>query len=128
MAFLKNLLFYGDNLDVLRRGDIATESVDLIYLDPPFNSNRSYNVLFKSRSGEDAQAQIEAFDDTWIWSLQSEAAFTKMVEGGAPSRVADTLVAMERVLGHNDVFAYLVMMTTRLLELHRVLKATGSLY
>lgn len=65
-----NRLFYGDNLVVLRE-HIASESVDLIYLDPPFNSNRSYNVLFKSHSGEDSQAQIEAFDDTWRWSQQT---------------------------------------------------------
>jgi len=62
----KNLLYYGDNLDVLR-DNIASESVDLVYLDPPFNSNRAYSVLFKERSGDDSQAQMEAFDDTWTW-------------------------------------------------------------
>lgn len=122
-----NQLFYGDNLDILRR-DIADESVDLIYLDPPFNSNRSYNVLFKSRSGDDAQAQVEAFDDTWTWSQQAEALYTQMIQGGAPTQVADALEAMRRLLGDNDVLAYLVMMAARLVELHRVLKPTGSLY
>lgn len=123
----QNTLFYGDNLDILRR-DIADESVDLIYLDPPFNSNRSYNVLFKSRSGDDAQAQVEAFDDTWTWSQQAEALYTSMIQGGAPAQVADALEAMRRLLGDNDVLAYLVMMAARLVELHRVLKPTGSLY
>ncbi len=127
MADWKNLLFYGDNLDVLRE-HVGEASVDLIYLDPPFNSNRSYNVLFKSKSGDEAQAQIEAFDDTWTWSQQSEATYSELVQGGAPLKVADALEAMRRLLGDNDVLAYLVMMSARLLELHRVLKPTGSLY
>ena len=122
-----NALYYGDNLDVLRQ-HVADESVDLVYLDPPFNSNRSYNVLFKNRSGDEAQAQIEAFDDTWTWSQQSEAAYRNLAEGGAPLRVADAVEAMRRLLGDNDVLAYLVMMAGRLVELHRVLKSTGSLY
>jgi adenine specific DNA methylase Mod len=122
-----NVLYYGDNLEVLRR-HIPDESVDLVYLDPPFNSNRSYNVLFKQRSGEDSQAQIEAFDDTWTWSQEAEEQYTGLVNGGAPMKVADAIEAMRRLLGDNDVLAYLVMMTTRLVELRRVLKATGSLY
>lgn len=122
-----NTLFYGDNLDILRQS-IAAESVDLIYLDPPFNSNRSYNVLFRTKSGDDAQAQVEAFDDTWTWSQQAEALYTSMIQGGAPAQVADALEAMRRLLGDNDVLAYLVMMAARLVELHRVLKPTGSLY
>ena len=122
-----NRLYYGDNLDVLRES-IATESVDLVYLDPPFNSNRSYNVLFADRSGRDAQAQIEAFDDTWTWSQDSEAAFRELTQGGAPLKVAEAMGAMRRLLGDNDVLAYLVMMTQRLIELHRTLKPTGSLY
>jgi DNA modification methylase len=122
-----NVLYYGDNLDVLRK-HVASESVDLVYLDPPFNSNRSYNVLFKTKSGDAAQAQIEAFDDTWTWSQQAESQFDSLVQGGAPVRVADALEAMRRLLGDNDVLAYLVMMTARLQELHRVLKPTGSLY
>lgn len=127
MADRPNALFYGDNLDVLRQ-HIGDESVDLVYLDPPFNSNRSYNVLFKSRSGEDSQAQVEAFDDTWTWSQQTEELYGEMIRGGAPAKVADAVQAMRRLLGDNDVLAYIVMMTARLVELHRVLKPTGSLY
>lgn len=122
-----NHLYYGDNLEVLRR-HIADESVDLVYLDPPFNSNRSYNVLFRSQSGDEAQAQIEAFDDTWHWSQQAEQQFEELVSGGAPIQVADAVAAMRQLLGTNDVLAYLVMMSARFVELHRVLKPTGSLY
>jgi DNA modification methylase len=122
-----NQLFYGDNLRILRN-DIRDESVDLIYLDPPFNSKRSYNILFQHKSGEQAQGQIQAFDDTWIWSQESEELFGDLVGGGAPAKVADAIQAMRRLLGENDVLAYLVMMTARLVELHRVLKPTGSLY
>ena len=122
-----NALYYGDNLSVLQQ-HIATESVDLIYLDPPFNSNRSYNVLFKSKAGDDSQAQIEAFDDTWHWSQQTEALYTSLVAGGAPIRASEAIEAMHKLVGPNDVLAYLVMMTARLIELHRVLKPTGSLY
>lgn len=123
----RNQLFYGDNLDILRR-HVPDESVDLIYLDPPFNSNRSYNVLFKHRSGDESQAQIEAFDDTWTWSHESELLYEEILSDGAPSKTVDAIEAMRRLLGENDVLAYLVMMTSRLVELHRVLKNTGSLY
>ena len=122
-----NRLFYGDNLRILRN-DIKDESVDLCYLDPPFNSSRSYNILFKHKSGEQAQAQIEAFGDTWTWSQDSAAQYEELLSGAAPARVADALQAMRRLLGDNDVLAYLVMMTSRLVELHRVLKPTGSLF
>lgn len=122
-----NLLYYGDNLDVLRQ-HVGTESVDLIYLDPPFNSNRSYNVLFKSHKGQESQAQIEAFDDSWHWSQQAEKQYQTLISGGAPIAVSDAVEAMRTLLGTNDVLAYLVMMTARLVELHRVLKPTGSLY
>lgn len=123
-----NLLYYGDNLDVLR-DSIASESVDLVYLDPPFNSNRAYSVLFKEKSGNEAQAQMEAFDDTWTWSHESERLFDEMVYGRVtPGSVRDALAAFRKLLGDNDVLAYLVMMTARLVELHRVLKPTGSLY
>jgi len=120
-------LFYGDNLDVLRRS-IETESVDLIYLDPPFNSNRAYSVIFQSSSGEDSAAQIEAFDDSWHWSQQAQQQFEELIAGGAPVKVAEAIQAMHDLLGQNDVLAYLVMMTARLLEMHRVLKPTGSLF
>lgn len=123
----RNQLYYGDNLDILRR-HFAEDCVDLIYLDPPFNSNRSYNVLFRHKSGQESQAQIEAFDDTWTWSQESEREYLELVDGGAPARVAEAIHAMRRLVGENDVLAYLVMMTARLVELHRVLKPTGSLY
>src|SRR5438309_11313958 len=95
MADVPNLLFYGDNLDVLRR-HVADESVDLIYLDPPFNSNRSYNVLFRSHGGEESQAQIEAFDDSWHWSQQAEKQYQDLVAGGAPIAVSDAIEAMRQ--------------------------------
>lgn len=126
-ACVTNFLYYGDNLDVLRES-IQTESVDLVYLDPPFNSNRSYNVLFQQRSGGDSQAQIEAFDDTWTWSHEAEQQYHELVHGGAPAKVADAIEAMRKLVGDNDVLAYLVMMTPRLVELHRALRPTGSLY
>jgi DNA modification methylase len=121
-----NQLFYGDNLDILR-AHIASESVDLIYLDPPFNSNASYNVLFKSDAGAQSQAQIAAFEDTWHWSPQAEAAFDDVMHGGN-THVAEMLRALRLVLSENDMMAYLTMMAVRLIELHRVLKPTGSLY
>lgn len=121
-----NRLFYGDNLDVLRE-HVPTASVDLVYLDPPFNSNRSYNVLFKHKSGLESQAQIQAFDDTWTWSQESERAYLDVLSHGAP-RVADAMEALRKLLGENDVLAYLAMMAVRLVELNRVLKPTGSLY
>ena len=121
-----NHLFFGDNLDILRQ-HIADESVDLIYLDPPFNSNATYNVLFRERSGEDSAAQITAFDDTWSWSSESEFAYRDVVtqQGG---KVGELLAAMHAFLGQNDMMAYLTMMAQRMVELHRVLKPTGSIY
>src|SRR5947209_7520241 len=121
-----NQLFYGDNLSVLRES-IAAESVDLIYLDPPFNSSASYNVLFKAPSGEGSQAQIEAFEDTWHWNESAERAFDEVVSG-PHSDASIMLRAMRSALGENDMMAYLAMMAVRLIELHRVLKPTGSLY
>jgi site-specific DNA-methyltransferase (adenine-specific) len=122
-----NQLYYGDNLDVLRNS-IPDESVDLCYLDPPFSSNRSYNVLFKTKHGDEADAQIHAFGDTWTWSQATEAEYEHLITGGAPAKVADAIQAMYGLLGENDLLAYLVMMTPRLVELHRALKSTGSLY
>ena len=121
-----NRLFYGDNLAVLRES-IADESVDLIFLDPPFNSNASYNVLFKAPSGEGSQAQIEAFEDTWHWNESAERAFDDVVTG-PHSDASIMLRAMRSALGENDMMAYLAMMAVRLIELHRVLKPTGSMY
>ena len=123
---MSNALYYGDNLKVLR-DSIAPANVDLIYLDPPFNSNASYNVLFKAPSGEQSQAQIEAFEDTWHWNETAELAFDEVVTG-PHSDAAIMLRAMRSALGENDMMAYLAMMAVRLIELHRVLKPTGSLY
>jgi len=119
-------LYYGDNLEVLR-DHIPDESVDLIYLDPPFNSNRSYNVLFKDESGADSEAQITAFEDTWHWGHTAEATYYDLVTN-APERVSTAIGAMRQLIGTNQMMAYLVMMAARLVELHRVLKSTGSLY
>lgn len=123
---MTNHLYYGDNLGVLRE-HIADDSVDLIYLDPPFNSNASYNVLFKGPKGNESAAQIEAFDDTWHWGEESELAFSEVLRSGN-GNAAEMLRAMRSFLGDNDMMAYLAMMAVRLLELHRVLKPTGSLY
>ena len=121
-----NQLYFGDNLNILR-DYVADESVDLIYLDPPFNSNATYNVLFREREGDESAAQIAAFEDTWHWSLDSELAYQEVVTQGA-GKVADLLAAMRSFLGQNDMMAYLTMMTQRMIELHRVLKPTGSIY
>jgi DNA modification methylase len=123
---MANALYYGDNLDVLRN-EIASESVDLIYLDPPFNSQANYNVLFKSPTGKAADAQIEAFEDTWHWGEQAERAVADVLASPA-TQAAELLRAMRSFLGQNDMMAYLAMMAVRLIELHRVLKPTGSLY
>lgn len=120
-----NHLYYGDNLDVLRR-HIKDESVDLVYLDPPFNSNATYNVLFGHADGTQAAAQIEAFDDTWRWDTSAASAFQEAVERGGD--VAQALTAFQTLLGPSTMLAYLSMMAPRLVELRRVLKSTGSLY
>lgn len=122
----ENTLFYGDNLTILR-DYIPSESVDLIYLDPPFNSKRTYNVLFKYESGEESEAQIAAFDDTWHWNAAAEATYYELVTQ-APDRVSKMIAALREFIGPSQMLAYLVMMAARLVELHRVLKPTGSLY
>lgn len=124
---MKSTLYYGDNLEILRER-IASDFIDLIYLDPPFNSNRSYNVLFGAKREVEARAQIQAFDDTWTWTQETERLYFDLITGGAPPKVADAIQAMHGLLGENDVLAYLVMMAARLVELHRVLKPTGSIY
>ncbi len=121
-----NRLYYGDNLPILRE-HIADESVDLVYLDPPFNSNATYNVLFKAPSGEGSRAQIEAFEDTWHWNDSAEESYWQVLHG-PNTDAARMLEAMRGFLGENDMMAYLAMMAVRLIELHRVLKPTGSLY
>jgi site-specific DNA-methyltransferase (adenine-specific) len=119
-------LYYGDNLQILRE-HIKDESVDLVYLDPPFNSQGSYNVLFKSPTGKGSEAQIEAFEDTWHWNDSAEEAFDDVMKSGN-GNIAEMLRALRSFLKENDLMAYLTMMAARLLELHRVLKPTGSLY
>src|SRR5579863_2181625 len=121
----KNQLYYGDNLAVLRE-HIKDESVDLIYLDPPFNSRQDYNVLFAERDGTRSASQIMAFEDTWEWNMDAERAYEEIVERGG--RVSDAMRAFRTFLGHSDMMAYLAMMAPRLIELHRVLKVTGSIY
>src|SRR4030067_1805907 len=122
----QNTLYFGDNLDILRK-HIADESVDLIYLDPPFNSNATYNVLFEEKSGGKSAAQITAFDDTWHWGMESEKAYREVITRG-PDKVAMLLEALRSFLGSNDMMAYITMMAGRLAELRRVLKPSGSIY
>ncbi|MBK6767824.1 MAG: restriction endonuclease [Ardenticatenales bacterium] len=122
-----NALIYGDNLDVLRR-HIADESVDLVYLDPPFNSNANYNVLFGGKGGSQSAAQVQAFADTWHWDDVAARAYQETVEAGGGA--AEALRAFKQLIGRNggDMMAYLAMMAPRLVELRRVLKPTGSIY
>ena len=122
----KNKLYLGDNLDILREY-VPDESVDLIYLDPPFNSNATYNVLFQEKSGESSAAQITAFEDTWHWGQESEYAYQEIVRE-SPKKLADLIQAFRMFLGQNDMMAYLTMMAQRMSELYRVLKPTGSIY
>jgi site-specific DNA-methyltransferase (adenine-specific) len=123
-AFM-NRLFYGDNLDVLRRRKIPDESVDLIYLDPPFNSQRIYNIIFKEQSGAEAASQRQAFLDAWEWSQAAET-YEELIQAGGP--LAEILIALHAMLGPGDMLAYLSMMGARLQALHRTLKPTGSMY
>jgi len=122
---MENTLYYGDNLDILKRY-VFDESVDLVYLDPPFKSNQNYNILFKEQNGSRAASQIRAFEDTWTWSQEDEAIFADLVTKGG--KVADCLQAFRTFLGPCDMLAYLVMMAPRLAELRRVLKPTASIY
>jgi DNA modification methylase len=121
-------LFFGDNLGWLRdKKEFPDESVDLVYLDPPFNSNADYNLLFKSPKGQEREALTTAFEDSWHWGEQAEREFDELVH--APNTaVSEMMQALRRFLGENDMMAYLTMMANRLLQLHRVLKPTGSLY
>jgi site-specific DNA-methyltransferase (adenine-specific) len=121
-----NRLYYGDNLIILRE-HIGDESIDLIYLDPPFNSKRGYNLLFKTPKGHKSSAQVTAFEDTWHWGEQAEREFAELLHQ-SNTDVAEVVAALRRFLKENDMMAYLVMMANRLVELYRVLKPTGSLY
>ena len=120
-----NSLYYGDNLDILQRY-VEDESADLIYLDPPFNSNQTYNVLFQEKDGSQSASQIKAFGDTWHWDETAARSYEETVEAGG--QTAEAMQAFRKLLGTNDMLAYMSMMAPRLVELRRVLKPTGSLY
>ncbi|MDP2984413.1 MAG: DNA methyltransferase [Candidatus Latescibacter sp.] len=122
----KNKLYYGDNLRIMREY-LDDESVDLIYLDPPFNSKATYNVLFREKNGSDSSAQITAFDDTWHWDAAAAETYHDLVTRG-PQKLAALMDAFHSFLGQNDMIAYLAMMAARLVEMRRVLKPTGSIY
>ena len=119
------MLYYGDNLEVLKL-HIEKESVDLIYLDPPFNSSRDYNILFTEKNGTHSKAQIKAFEDTWRWDVRAASAYRYVVEAGG--EIAEAMQGFRKILGQNDMLAYLSMMAPRLIELRRVLRPTGSIY
>ena len=121
----KNKLYFGDNLKILREY-VPDASVDLIYLDPPFNSSATYNVLFKEKSGEESAAQITAFEETWQWSQDAEAVHREIVESG-PRNLADLMQALLAFLGSKDMMAYLVIMAIRLVELHRMQSLSSGL-
>ncbi len=122
----KNKLYFGDNLDIMREY-LDDESVDLIYLDPPFNSKATYNVLYKEKNGTQSAAQIEAFEDFWHWDELSESTYWELVKEG-PKEIADLIQALRKFLGSNDMMAYLTMMAIRLMEMHQILKPTGSIF
>lgn len=122
---MKNSLYYGNNLEVLRQ-HVRDESVDLVYLDPPFNSQQNYNAIFKARDGRASAAQIKAFDDTWTWNAEAAATLQALLEAGG--EVAKVMQCFRALLSGNAMLAYLSMMAPRLKELHRVLKPTGSIY
>jgi DNA modification methylase len=118
-------LYYGDNLDILRRY-LKDETVDLVYLDPPFNSAQNYNAFFHEKDGTEAASQIRAFEDTWSWNQESQKVYEELIL--QPGKVSEVMQAFHTFLGTNDMMAYLAMMAPRLVELRRVLKPTGSLY
>ena len=123
----KSYLIFGDNLDILRKY-LPDESIDLIYLDPPFKSGRNYNILYRELNESDSVAQIQAFEDTWRWDANSRLAYEDIIEGDYPSKLKNLLTGMFEFLGKSEMSAYLVMMAPRLVELKRVLKSTGSIY
>lgn len=127
-----NVLYYGDNLEILHRY-MPDESVDLVYLDPPFNSNRDYNLIFTDESGRNTDAQLVAFEDTWHWGPDAERVYEYLTNtakhgGRVPENVSTLVAALRRGIGANQMMAYLVEMSARLIELRRVLRPTGSLY
>ena len=125
MSLQNRCLFFGDNLEILKKY-IPDNSIDLIYLDPPFNSKRSYNILFKEGLKE-SESQIQAFEDTWHWTREAQETFDELVTA-TNERVSRLMLALENFIGHNDVLAYLTMMAIRLIEIQRVLKESGTVY
>ena len=124
-----NQLYYGDNLEVLRRY-IKDESVDLCYIDPPFNSKRNYNQIYNNIGSED-KAQAQAFIDTWEWDDHAIHGIEEIItnyHGLFTQQCIDLIIGLENVLGKGSLLAYLVSMTLRITEIHRVLKPTGSFY
>jgi site-specific DNA-methyltransferase (adenine-specific) len=105
-----NILYYGDNLKILRR-DIPDNSIDLIYLDPPFNSKATYNVLFKEPTGEPSKAQVTAFEDTWHWGLESQKSLQElMMSDSTPAQIKELMSVLPSFVGDKtDMRAYLVM-------------------
>jgi DNA modification methylase len=125
-----NSLYYGDNLEVMRKY-LRDESVDLCYMDPPFNSNRSYNQIYSKPGESQDAAQAQAFIDTWEWDTRAMAGFKEILEdahGRFPKQLIDLIRGLHRVLGEQSLLAYLVGMSLRLVEVNRVLKTTGSFY
>jgi len=122
-----NALYFGDNLEILRKY-ILDESIDLVYLDPPFNSDRAYNIFFRDKTEKKSSAQIRAFEDTWHWGEAPQHAFDEIMRGDFPVELKETLRAFLDFMGTSDLMAYLTMMAIRVVELHRVLRPTGSLY
>src|ERR1700733_11175809 len=121
----RNALYCGENLGILRLR-WQDETVDLVYLDPPFNSGQNFQLLFKARNGKRSSAPIPAFEDTWRWDAAAGVAFRETIEKGG--RASEALLAFRQFLGESDLLAYLSMMAPRLVELRRVLKSSGSLY
>jgi len=129
-----NTLYFGDNLEILR-DKIEDACVDLIYLDPPFQSGKNYNIIFQPEAGKikGATAQIKTFEDTWHWGEEAEKEYRGLIEGNItiekpPQKLIDLMKAMRGYLGECPMMAYLCMMSPRLLEMRRVLKPTGSIY
>ncbi len=122
-----NTLFFGDNLRILR-DQIPDQSVDLVYLDPPFNSNRAYNVIFQDKTGKKAASQIQAFEDSWHWTDEAQAAYDEILSDDYPVELKEMMRAFREFMGPTDMMAYITMMAIRMFELHRVLKPTGSLF
>ena len=126
---MSNTLYYGDNLDILRR-KIGSETIDLCYIDPPFNSKRNYNQIYNNIGGED-RAQAQAFTDTWIWDDHAIAGFDEILsndDGRFQPQLIELIKGLRGVLHEGSLLAYLISMALRITEIHRVLKSTGNFF